>query len=105
MRAVSLVPAELLGRTFRFTTAPGLFSADRVDDGTRLLLDHLPTGVPSSVLDLGCGYGALGLPVAAKFDGARVVLVDRDTLAVEFSRRNAEAHRLSNVVTLPSLGY
>lgn len=99
------VQAELLGKTFRFTTAPGLFSADRVDDGTRLLLEHLPTFEPRRVLDLGCGYGALGLPIAARFPNARFVLADRDTLAVEFSRRNAESNGLTNVEARPSLGY
>src|SRR4051812_6838423 len=60
------VAAELLGRRFRFQTAPGLFSTDRIDDGTRLLLAHLPETAPATVLDVGCGYGALGLPVAAR---------------------------------------
>lgn len=99
------VAAELLGRVFRFATGPGLFSADRVDDGTRLLIENLPVDPPGSVLDMGCGYGALGLPIAARFPEARFTLVDRDTLAVEYARANAETHALGNVETRPSLGY
>jgi 16S rRNA G1207 methylase RsmC len=99
------VVAELLGERFRFSTAPGLFCADRVDDGTRLLLDVLPPAPPRSVLELGCGYGALGLPVAARHRAARCLLVDRDTLAVEYTRRNAAAHGLTRVEARASLGY
>lgn len=97
--------AELLGRRFRFDTAPGLFCADRIDDGTKLLLAHLPARPPHSVLDLGCGYGALGLPVAAAHPHANVLLVDRDALAAEYARRNAVTNGLPNVQARPSLGF
>jgi 16S rRNA G1207 methylase RsmC len=99
------VTAELLGRAFRFAAAPGLFSAERVDDGTRLILGHLPSSAPKRVLDLGCGYGALGLPVASSHPSAALLLVDRDALAVEYAGRNARSHGLSNVHTATSLGY
>lgn len=99
------VDAELLGKPFYFRTHPGLFCADAVDDGTRLLLDALPARPPARVLDLGCGYGALGLPVAARFPRAHCLLVDRDALAAEYSGRNAVAHGLGNVEARPSLGY
>lgn len=100
---MALVSAELLGHKFRFETAPGLFSAGRIDDGTKLLLAHLPETEPRAILDVGCGYGALGLPVAARFPEADVTLVDRDLLAVEMSRRNAT--HLPRVRCVPSLGY
>jgi 16S rRNA (guanine1207-N2)-methyltransferase len=99
------IRAELLGTRFRFETAAGLFSADRVDEGTRLLLDHLPPGSPGSVLDLGCGYGALGLPIAARHPAARCTLVDRNLLAVACAARNAEHHGLTRVQASASLGY
>jgi 16S rRNA G1207 methylase RsmC len=99
------IRAVLLGRPFSFTTALGLFSTLRVDDGTKLLLEHLPPTPPKTVLDLGCGYGALGLPIAAAHPDARFVLVDRDLLAVEMSGKNAVAHGLTNVTARGSLGY
>ncbi len=103
--AGQVIAAELLGRRFQLQTAPGLFSADRIDDGTMLLLAHLPRWSPAAILDLGCGYGALGLPVAARFPDARVTLVDRDMLAVETARANARAAGLHNITCIPSLGY
>ena len=82
-----------------------VFSSQRIDEGTLLLLQHLPEGAPRAVLDLGCGYGALGLPVAARWPSARCLLIDRDLLAVAASRHNAEALGLRNVEVRPGLGY
>jgi precorrin-6B methylase 2 len=85
---------------------PGdVFSTQRIDEGTQLLLSHLPAGTPASLLDLGCGYGALGLPVAARHPQMRALLVDRDLLAVSASAHNAKALGLANVEARPSLGY
>jgi 16S rRNA G1207 methylase RsmC len=99
------VRASLLGRELAFATARGLFSADRVDDGTRLLLAHLPTHAPSEVLDLGCGYGALGLAIASAHEHASVTLVDRDLVAVAYAERNAESIGLTNARAHGGLGY
>jgi precorrin-6B methylase 2 len=102
---VTTVTADLLGTRFHFQAAPGLFSSDRIDDGTTLLLAHLPARPPASLLDVGCGYGALGLPIAARFPEARCLLVDRDMLAVQASATNAKAAGLPGVTCQPSLGY
>ena len=81
------------------------FASQGVDEGTLLLLRHLPAQPPASVLDLGCGYGALGLPVAARWPSARCILVDRDLLAVAAAAHNAGALGLHNVEVRPGLGY
>lgn len=82
-----------------------VFASQAIDDGTLLLLANLPEGEPGPVLDLGCGYGALGLPVAARWPKARCLLVDRDLLAVAASAHNARALGLANVEVRPGLGY
>jgi 16S rRNA (guanine1207-N2)-methyltransferase len=105
MRSAPEVTETLLGHPFQFRTAPGLFSADRVDDGTLLLLHNLPKDAPSSVLDVGCGYGALGLPVAAEHPEAACTLLDRDIRAASVCADNAAGHGLSNVNAVPGLGY
>ncbi|MCC7442119.1 MAG: methyltransferase [Bdellovibrionales bacterium] len=96
---------EAGGRKLKLAVPHDVFSTQRVDEGTLLLLDHLPAPAPKRVLDLGCGYGALGLPVAARFPEARVEMVDRDLLAVEWSARNARANKLGNAEAYGSLGY
>src|SRR5205085_2632779 len=82
-----------------------VFSSQRIDEGTLLLLANLPAGEPRSLHDLGCGYGALGLPAAARFASARCLLIDRDLLAVAASAHNAGALGLRNVEARPGLGY
>jgi 16S rRNA G1207 methylase RsmC len=94
-----------LGQALPLDVPHDVFSSQRIDDGTLLLLEHLPPGQPRRVLDLGCGYGALGLPVAARFPHADCVLVDRDLLAVAASVHNARSLKLGNVLALPGLGY
>ena len=86
-----------LGQTLSLDVPWDVFSSQRIDEGTLLLLDHLPAGEPRSVLDLGCGYGALGLPVAARWPSARCLLIDRDLLAAAASAHNARALGLANV--------
>ena len=96
---------KALGQTLTLDVPWDVFASQGIDDGTLLLLQHLPEGAPRSVLDLGCGYGALGLPVAARFPEARCLLVDRDLLAVAASAHNAAALGLRNVEARPGLGY
>lgn len=87
-----------------FHTTWGLFSPREVDAGTRLLHEHMEISDDARVLDLGCGYGALGLPLAAANPGAQVCLVDKDFVAIEYCKKNAELNNLSNVDILLSNG-
>ncbi len=96
---------DALGARLRLSLPHDVFSSVGVDEGTLLLLNHLPAGEPGSVLDMGCGYGPLGLPIAARFPRARVEMVDRDLLVVAFAQRNAEANGLSNAAAHGSLGF
>jgi 16S rRNA (guanine1207-N2)-methyltransferase len=96
------------GRRLELRVAQDLFSSHEVDVGTRLLLRTLAGPEHASrrlVLDLGCGYGPLGLGLAAAAADRVVHLVDRDALAVEYSRENAAANRLDGVQVYASLGY
>ena len=84
-------------------------SAAQVDAGTAYLLRWL--GEPAfddvrSVLDLGCGYGPVGISLARFHPERRVLAVDRDALAVEYSRRNAQLNGVADRVTVgASLGF
>jgi len=96
------------GRRLELGVAQELFSSHEVDVGTRLLLRTLAGPEHASrrrVLDLGCGYGPLGLALRAAADDRVVHLVDRDALAVEYSRENAARNRLDDVEVYGSLGY
>ncbi len=92
-------------RNLGFEVPFDVFSTLRIDEGTLLLLDNLPKGQPGKILDMGCGYGALGIPVAALHPEALVEMVDRDLLAVQWSQRNATQNSVKNVAIYGSLGF
>lgn len=100
------IEIELPQRTLRLTSAWGLFSAKGIDEGTALLLKELialPT--QARVLDLGCGYGVLGLALAGLWPDADVVLTDKDVLAVETAQANIERNALANARAVLSPGF
>ena len=85
----------------RLVSLPGVFSYDRLDEATGLLLGQMRITSDDQVADLGCGYGALGL-VAARLGAARVDLLDANLLAVASARENIYRLGLSNARALPS---
>jgi 16S rRNA (guanine1207-N2)-methyltransferase len=85
-------------------TAPGLFSPDRLDAGTAAMLAAVSFEPNDKVLDLGCGYGVVGLYAATVVGPDRVWMVDNDPRAVSLSGRNAERNGLGGVHVLLSDG-
>lgn len=80
----------------------GLFSPRNVDSGSRLLIDFLEVGESDVCLDLGCGYGAIGLVMAKLAPNGKVYMVDKDFVAVEYAKKNAEVNHLANCKALLS---
>jgi 16S rRNA G1207 methylase RsmC len=95
----------LCGQHLSFHTTWGLFSPKGIDEGSRLLLDHLEINEEDDTLDLGCGYGPLGLTLAKLAPKGTSVLVDKDFVAVEYSRRNAELNAIQNTDIFLSNGF
>jgi 16S rRNA (guanine1207-N2)-methyltransferase len=83
----------------RLTTDAGVFSADRVDAGTRLLLQEAPGPTPEmrSICDVGCGYGPIALTLAHRAPTAEVWALDVNERAVGLCAENAAANRLENI--------
>lgn len=80
---------ELLGHKMTFLTDAGVFSKKIVDFGSQLLLKCLEVNQGETVLDVGCGYGPLGLSLAKAY-GVQATMVDINTRALDLARRNAE---------------
>jgi 16S rRNA (guanine1207-N2)-methyltransferase len=96
---------KLRGHELRFHTTWGLFSPKAIDEGTRLLIDHLEVPKNATALDLGCGYGAIGLAIAKLAPKGAVDLVDKDFVAVEYSESNAKLNHLANTACYLSNGF
>lgn len=79
--------ASVSGESIPLVTLPGVFAADRLDPGTRLLLDTLPDMLTGSVLDAGCGAGVIGI-AASRLGADQVDLIDASLLAVAAAREN-----------------
>ena len=88
----------LLGHTFTFATDAGVFSKSEVDFGSRVLIDafELPE-VEGDLLDVGCGYGPIGLSMAKTYPERQVQMVDVNERALDLSRKNAQQNGIQNV--------
>ena len=81
------IEIEALGVRSRCLTDAGVFSRDGLDTGTRAMLEALPE-LHGRVLDLGCGWGPVGVTLARKYPECEIVMTDVNHRAVELSRRN-----------------
>jgi 16S rRNA G1207 methylase RsmC len=91
-----LVRTRLRGEPFEFLTASSVFSKKRVDLGTRLLIEAMALPETGIVLDVGCGYGAVGIVAAAFNSRLRVILTDVNMRAVRLARQNIEINKVNN---------
>jgi len=92
------ITATLAGRELSITTAAGVFSPDRVDPGTAVLLAGTPSPPPvGDLLDVGCGWGPITLSLALSSPDATVWAVDVNERVLELVRENARAAGLTNV--------
>ena len=93
------------GHPLVLKTTWGLFSPRAIDEGSALLLKYLEINSSDNCLDLGCGYGILGLTMARCAPEGKTLMVDKDFVAVDYARRNAQLNRLDNTETLLSNGF
>ena len=95
-------------RQLQFRVSQDLFSSFQVDIGTQFLIRTMTLGHPfpfRKILDLGCGYGPIGITLQSLHPDAAVHMVDKDALAVDYTRQNVALNNLSNATVFGSLGY
>lgn len=95
----------LNGIPFVFHSTWGIFSPRNIDEGTLMLLKYLEINEADNCLDLGCGYGPIGLTMAKLAPKGQTTLVDKDFKAVEYSNINAELNQVKNAEALLSNGF
>ncbi|KQL52113.1 16S rRNA methyltransferase [Heyndrickxia shackletonii] len=88
----------LRGNLFRFKTDQGVFSKSEVDFGSRLLIENFAMPeIQGPILDVGCGYGPIGLSIAKSEPDCLVHMVDVNQRAIELARENASSNQIPNV--------
>lgn len=88
--------ATLRGMEFTFHTDAAVFSRNRIDFGSTLLIEVMQLHPAATVLDLGCGYGPIGMVAARLAPQGRTYMVDVNERAAELARRNLEANGVTN---------
>ena len=98
---IKKISFEVNGLTMNLLTDNGVFSKNKVDEGSLAFLRVLlPLELGKNILDLGCGYGTIGLTLAIAKKQARVTLADINARALNMCKRNADALDLSQRVTI-----
>lgn len=87
----------LLGDKFSFLTDSGVFSKKMIDFGSQLLLNNLHFSEGDTLLDVGCGYGPLGLALA-KVQGVEATMVDINNRALDLAKQNAEKNDVEAMI-------
>lgn len=96
---------EVLGKPFDFRTTWGIFSPERLDDGSLMLLDYIDFRADDNSIDLGCGYGVLGMTAARECPNGQHILIDKDFVAVEYAKLNCQKNGLTNTHVQLSNGF
>jgi 16S rRNA (guanine1207-N2)-methyltransferase len=91
-----ILDVELLGSKFNLHSRWGVFSPRSIDDGTLLLMKYISADESDVCLDLGCGYGPIGLALARQCHKGQVHMVDKDFIAVELANDNAKRNGITN---------
>lgn len=92
---------EILGNTVVFHTDSGVFSKDALDFGTRTLLEAVPA-MHGRILDLGCGWGAVGVSVGKKYPDTEIVMSDVNERAMELAIKNLKENGVTNACVMKS---
>ena len=91
------IETTIQGIPLVFETEPGLFSPQGVDPGTLALLASVRLGKEEKVLDLGCGYGTMGIYAAKLLGAERVHMTDSDPVAVRCAEHNARLNGVADI--------
>jgi 16S rRNA G1207 methylase RsmC len=92
------IKVNVMGMDIELYTAGGVFSPKQIDAGTRLLIESAMVQPGWKVLDLGCGYGIVGIAIKKKYPLATVFMSDINERAVQLSKMNIELNRIEATV-------
>lgn len=90
------IKSAIMGKVFEFYSGSGVFSKKKVDNGTRVLVENCIVKNSWKVLDLGCGYGVIGVVIGKMFPKTIILMVDVNKRALKLAKMNIELHNIEN---------
>jgi 16S rRNA G1207 methylase RsmC len=84
-------------REMELYTGAGIFSKDELDKGSRLLIENAEIKEKDAVLDLGCGYGVVGISIKKKYSSTKILMTDINERAVMIAAKNIKLHNLLGI--------
>jgi 16S rRNA (guanine1207-N2)-methyltransferase len=99
------IDVNLLDTKLVFYSRVGLFSKSRIDAGTNLLINTMKISENDTVLDLGCGYGPIGIVAAKLARKGNVFMVDSNSRAIELAKKNISENKIENAKVIESDGF
>lgn len=101
---IGIIVYEVKGIKLQLTTDSGVFSKKKVDYGSNLLINSLPPA-SGNVLDIGCGYGVIGISLAKLNPGSYVTMIDINERAVDLAEKNIKLNKVTNAKAMQSDGF
>ena len=96
LRKDIIFEAKLKGHNFVFHSTWGLFSPKEIDKGSLMLINQVDIKPTDFTLEMGCGYGPIGLAIAKMSPQGKVHMLDKDFVAVDFANKNAQLNGIQN---------
>jgi len=93
---------DIKGHRIELASSSGIFSKDRIDLGTLVLLESMVLPDEGEVLDMGCGYGVIGITISKMRPRLRVTMVDVNPTAVKLAKENIDTNNVTNATAIHS---
>lgn len=100
-----IIEYDIKGKKFQFISDNGVFSKAHVDFATDFMLRTIVEEVQGNVLDLGCGYGVIGIVVSKFGNTKKITMCDVNNRALDLAKRNSEKNKIQNIEIIESNGF
>ncbi|MCL2360951.1 MAG: methyltransferase [Defluviitaleaceae bacterium] len=100
-----MLTTVIKGHPLAFETAPSLFSPGQIDKGTLAMLKQIEFSPDDKVLDLGCGYGVVGIVAAKYTPPSNIFMSDNDKIAIKYAKKNTAHNNIQGINIIHSNAY
>ncbi len=99
---ITEIKVNLRGNDIKLQTGSGVFSIGNIDKGTLLLIKSCIVKPNWKILDMGCGYGPIGISISKAYPSTEITMADINERAIKLSNMNIKLNKIENIQTLQS---